>query len=94
MAYAHWIETTVTINGNSFSLSVSNIPPTSLKDNFEDCKRHIRVTIEECDKMLVPLSKIRDARVSSLKTFVRELDSIISERESKRIRLFRKKIRN
>lgn len=91
MAYAHWVETTVIINGNSFSLSVSNIPPTSLKDNFDDCKRHIQAAIEYCDEVLDSLSKIRDAKVIARDTFVRELNSIISERESKRIRLFRKK---
>lgn len=90
MAYANWVETTV-ISSNSFSLSLSNIPPTSIKENFEDCKRHIRVAIEECDKMLASLSKIRDAKVIARDTFVRELNSIISERESNRIRLFRKK---
>ena len=90
MAYALWIETTGT-SSNSLSLSLSNIPPTSIKDNFDDCKKNIQAAIEGCEKMLASLSKIREARVSSLKTFVRELDSIISERESNRIRLFRKK---
>ena len=90
MAYADWVETTG-INSNSLSLSLSNIPPTSIKDNFEDCKKNIQSAIEGCDKMLASLSIIRDAKVIARDTFVRELNSIISERESNRIRLFRKK---
>lgn len=91
MAYAYWVEMTG-ISSNSFSLSLSNIPPTSIKDNFDDCKEHIKAAIEGCDIMIALLSKIKEASDVSRKTFIRALDStIISERKSKRIRLFRKK---